>query len=424
MVMTHLLVINANSTGMTTIKNILKLGYEISYIESSAFKEYAETDENKKIKASINNIYYLEDTDDPVKLINLSKDINKKNKIDGIVCVSEYTMESAAAVAEFFGLPFPSYSAIVNSRNKGKTRKILDVNGIHNAKFREVKSWDELLNASNDIGFPLVIKPKTSGNSAGTAIVQDSSSLLNSWNSIQYKVENSQEKWRKQYLRGFLVEEYICGKMVSVEVVHDGATPVVFMISGRERSKSDELIEYRIDMPAKISPQEWQLCENYTLSIVNAVGLSHGIFHIELMITSEGPILVEINPRIMGSYMPFLYQNLTHSNISEWLALIHTGEKLKGNIPSPKNIDKVASSIRFDVISEGKYIPKLFKNYVLDTFEPIYVELQDCEYVQMVKPGDTIGRIQIIFKDHETLQNSLENFFAHIKNELNLELRH
>lgn len=48
MVMSHLLVINANSTGMTTIKNILKLGYEISYIESFAFKEYAETDENKK----------------------------------------------------------------------------------------------------------------------------------------------------------------------------------------------------------------------------------------------------------------------------------------------------------------------------------------------------------------------------------------
>ncbi|MDX8001001.1 ATP-grasp domain-containing protein [Xenorhabdus sp. Reich] len=257
------------------------------------------------------------------------------------------------------------------------------------------------------------------------AIVKQAEFLSEAWLSIQDKIRNSQSKMREQYLRGFIVEEYLCGKMVSAEVVHDGKKACVFMISGRERSNHDELIEYRIDMPAKISQEDWKLCESYTLDIVKAIGLSHGLFHIELMITLEGPILVEVNPRIMGSYMPLLYQNLTKNNISEWLVNIHVGHGLNlNNISLRKKIEQVSSAIRFDVIQESEYIPKIFKKYVLDNFEPIYSELQDSEELHKVSPNETIGRVQVICKDHETLEKSLEKFYSIIKKEMNLELRH
>lgn len=420
--MAHFLFINANLTGLKAIKEIISLGHDVSYIESSSFICYANTDENKYIKKSLTDIYYFEDTDDAVKLLQLASDIDKRKKVDGIICIAENSMESAAAVAEALHLPFPSFHSVLNSRNKDDTRECLNQHGIKNASFCHINTNGDLVRAAAEIGYPLVIKPKTSLNSVATAIVRDESELHRAWKGILDAVAREPLKMQNQYLRGFLVEEYLIGNMVSVEVAHDRLLANIFMISGRGRSSQNELVEYRIDMPALLTEIEQQLCRDYTVAVLSALGLSHGIFHIELILTKSGPVLVEVNPRLMGSYMPLLYNNVSGNNIFSWLADIHSGVPLNEQDIFISN--KVGSAIRFDAAKDSSFSPVDFRKLVTSWFNPVYQELSGQQSVSNVKAGETLGRIQVIYPNHQALEKDLQGFFEQVEKDMHLELLH
>jgi len=51
----------------------------------------------------------------------------------------------------------------------------------------------------------------------------------------------------------------------------------------------------------------------------------------------SGPVLVEVNPRIMGGYMPILYNNVSGNNIFRWLADIHSGVPLNEQVIYPNH---------------------------------------------------------------------------------------
>jgi len=65
--------------------------------------------------------------------------------------------------------------------------------------------------------------------------------------------------------------------------------------------------------------------ERYVFSILDAVGFDCGATHIEMMLTSEGPRLIEINPRLVGAKIArlvgFAMNRSTHSDLID----IHLG---------------------------------------------------------------------------------------------------
>ncbi|XWO13532.1 argininosuccinate lyase [Candidatus Hepatincola sp. Pdp] len=422
--MPHLLFINANTTGLQTMKRIMDMGYKISYIESPSFKDYKATPETELLKNAIGNVYYLDEINEISKLINLVEGINIKHKIDGLICINEYSMESASLLAEYFGFLFPHPNAVINCRNKELTRNIMNKYGIRNAKFNLILNFEELMATADTIGYPVVIKPKSSGNSFATAIIYNNKELRSTWNSILYSVKNASPKMQEQYMRGFVVEEYLQGKMVSIEIAHDGNKPILLMISGRERTTKNELIEYRIDMPAALTKHEWTSCENYGKSVLKALSLTHGIFHIEVMITQDGPVLIEVNPRLMGSYMPYLYYNLTSNDIFKWLADIALGTAMPSTDYKGYIANKIASAIRFDLAKNCTYCPADFRAIVLKHFAPVYSELLNSKHTISMPAGSTIGRIQAVFANHNELQGKIDNFIKDVTMKLNLELIH
>ncbi|MGV3345189.1 acetyl-CoA carboxylase biotin carboxylase subunit family protein [Enterobacteriaceae bacterium LUAb1] len=418
--MTHLVMINAGRTGMMTASSLLDQGFDLSFIDSVQFREYEENTVNNSIKSRIKNCYNLDNTDDKDALFSLINKIGSKKKIDGIICTLEYSMESTAYVAEKLNLTFTPHDAVIKCRNKDQTRCILDEYGIKNAKFIKVISNNELLSGAKYIGYPLIIKPVTSGSSVGTALVVSEENLNKAWESINQEIRKASKAMQEQYLRGFVLEEYLEGKMISVEIAENFGEVCVFMISGRERSKINEIVEYRIDMPADITAYEWKICEAYSKAIVSALGLKNGIFHLEIILTTSGPVLVEVNPRIMGSYMPYLYMALTGNPINRWLADISCGKKV--NITPFKYEDKIASAIRFDSIVDGYYRPDMFRDLVNKYFDILYSELPYGDEMIRVDAGETLGRIQIIEESHANVEYKLNNFFNAVREDLGLEL--
>jgi biotin carboxylase len=65
--------------------------------------------------------------------------------------------------------------------------------------------------------------------------------------------------------------------------------------------------------------------EAYVFRVLDVVGFDWGATHIELMMTAEGPRLIEINPRLVGAWMPRLVGLALGRSIHADLIDVHLG---------------------------------------------------------------------------------------------------
>jgi hypothetical protein len=77
------------------------------------------------------------------------------------------------------------------------------------------------------------------------------------------------------------------------------------------------------------------------------LGLGPGVFHVEVIATSAGPRLVEVNPRIAGGAIPDLIATATGCNIFDILIDIVTGK------PGPKSPLPVRNSVSHSFITSA-----------------------------------------------------------------------
>jgi predicted ATP-grasp superfamily ATP-dependent carboligase len=103
------------------------------------------------------------------------------------------------------------------------------------------------------------------------------------------------------------MEEYLNGRMLSVEAGISKGEFVVFTIGERKRYSKNEAIELGTTVPAPISIDEWNEVSKYAELLTRSINFEYGIFHIEVMLTKEGVRLIEFNPRLMGGTLPIVY---------------------------------------------------------------------------------------------------------------------
>jgi biotin carboxylase len=101
------------------------------------------------------------------------------------------------------------------------------------------------------------------------------------------------------------------------------------MLSARKRCIADPSIELGTTMPAPVSKDTADALTEYALAVARSVGLDLGVFHIEMIHGHDGPVLVEVNPRIMGGNMPTAFKLCTGVDAYELLIDIH----LHGRLP-------------------------------------------------------------------------------------------
>jgi len=74
--------------------------------------------------------------------------------------------------------------------------------------------------------------------------------------------------------------------------------------------------------------QGFEAVERYVFAMLDAVGFDHGAAHIELMLTADGPRLVEINARLVGAKIPRLVGHALGRSLHDDVIALHLGEPL------------------------------------------------------------------------------------------------
>jgi biotin carboxylase len=219
----------------------------------------------------------------------------------GLLTWSEVLLERTAEAAARLGLPHMTPQAVVNCRDKLRTRRLLDRAGLPSARHAVVHGLDEALAAADRIGYPVVLKPRALAGSSGVVLAASPAELTEVHRHAAQAAFTGLDA-----LDGLLIEEYLDGPEISVDsVVVAGEVHCVNV--ARKRIGYAPFFEEVGHLVSPWRQEPWADEVTGTVSRVHAaLGVTTGVTHAELRLTARGPRLVELNGRLGGDFIPLL----------------------------------------------------------------------------------------------------------------------
>ena len=268
-------------------------------------------------------------------------------EVDAVSTYCEIAVPLVARLAESFGLPGNPSAAVDAARDKHATRV-----AIQNARLPSIRnvmlpSPEELVNipaeaavsaaaqrrfassmsaadlhedrlhaAGADVGYPLVMKPVSGAASIGVLKVEHEADLTASYlkvmaDMLRAKVNAgalilNEEEAAEDDDEGardwpsIMLEEYLDGDEVDVDVILSGGSPVYSAVSDNWPCEEPWFNETGDNAPTLLGDELDAELQRVAVASCHALGLTTGVFHVELKATSRGPRLIEVNCRMGG----------------------------------------------------------------------------------------------------------------------------
>lgn len=322
----------------------------------------------------------------------------KEEKIDGIMTLaSDMPMRSVAATCKELGLIGIDEQTAIRATNKAEMKKCLKENGVPISEFYKVSNKEEYNCAIKNFAQRCMVKPVDNSGSRGIFLIEDLSD--------KQLVEKAYE-YSKQHSRSgdVIVEEYMRGPEVSVETISiDGKCNVV-QITDKLTTGAPYFVEMGHSQPTKHDQATIEKIKQVAIKAVNAIGIKNGPSHTEIIVTEQGPKIVELGARLGGDCITtHLVPLSTGVDLVESCILIVLG--IKPNLE--KRFDK-GSAIRYIPSYEGKF------NCVYGVEEAKQLNgVKEVEIVkkvgeQLTKINSSTARIGFVIAQGENAEKAIE----------------
>lgn len=228
-------------------------------------------------------------------------------RVDGVMTLAtDSPVCTVAAVAEALGLVGVSQEVAMKATNKGLMRDCLRGHDVPVPHYVRTRGYQEFCAAIKRFQPTCVVKPADSSGSRGIFLVNDPG-------------DSAQLERAYDYSRAFsgtgevLVEEFMEGAEVSVETLsHDGQVRVL-AITDKVTNGAPHFVEMGHSQPSRIEVTMQKLIGKVATDAVTAIGIENGPAHVEIIVTRDGPKIVELGARLGGD------------NIASHLVPISTG---------------------------------------------------------------------------------------------------
>jgi ATP-grasp domain len=383
-------IVDAYSTGKKLAAEFNKYGKKCIHIKSS-----------KNNANDPRRTEFLEEILFEGSMNKLENSIRKFNPTH-IIAGSEMGIELADKLVASFNL---SDACDPNTtqfrRNKYFMHERLKEKGIPSIRQFKSSSISEIFQWSENLGtWPIVIKPLNSAASDGVTICEDISEVRFAFERI-FNQENKLGIQNKEVL----VQEYLDGTQYFVNTVSwDGKHYISdIWIQNRKRLKGRAFLFESMSLCPSTGSIENELCE-YTKKILNALNLSHGAAHNEIMWTKEGPVLIELNARLMGASIDdSSFMSALGYTQAQLLALAYVSPKefINNYIGQNYRIFKKLSEVSFIFHKDG-LLKSFPKKQLIENMESFHCFTGVPELESYVKKTeDTIGLPGYVYLLHE-----------------------
>jgi argininosuccinate lyase len=305
-------------TGLTLPGAIRRLGHRFTFVTRNAERYRAEAPDGQAHPVFEAEMVVERDTNDEADLLDFLVQQHAVDPFDGVLTTCDYYLGTAARAAAGLGLPGPSPTALDTARIKHHMRQAFLNAGLPNPPFRIATSWPEARDAADALGYPLVFKPVDLSGGMFVALVADEPALRGAFDRLATFPINNRRQVRFPEV---LLEAYLDGPEVSVEAVTLDGRTTVLGLTDKSLVGAPYFIEDGHMFPAPVAPDQADATVALVRAALAAVGYTHGISHTEVRLTTDGPRIVEINPRLPGNSITELVQLVTGVNLVE--ALVH-----------------------------------------------------------------------------------------------------
>jgi biotin carboxylase len=222
--------------------------------------------------------------------------------VAGVTSSSEYFVATAARVARELCLPAPDPAAVTRCRHKDQQRAVLAGAGVPVGAFRPAREPDEAAAAADALTYPVVVKPTMGSGSVGVRLCADRSAVVRHAAAL---LGAATDERAQAVPRLVLVERYVAGPEFSVETFDDRVIAVV----AKHLGPAPHFVETGHDAPASLPPESSTVLGDTALAAIRALGLGWGAAHTELRLSADGPVVIEVNPRLAGGMIPALLRH-------------------------------------------------------------------------------------------------------------------
>lgn len=193
-----------------------------------------------------------------------------------------------------------SIENISSRRNKYDMIEKVRSAGLNAVDQIKISNWQESKTWLKDRAYPIVLKPLESAGSDGVFICKDEDEVRNAFELVSKKKNKlnliNDEVLLQDFLEGC---EYVVN-FVSL----DGNFLTTEVVKYHKRKLESGNIVYDIDEIIDSDSEEFEGLVEYTSRVCAALGIINGPSHAEVMITKNGPYLVEIAARSDGILRP------------------------------------------------------------------------------------------------------------------------
>lgn len=265
----------------------------------------------------------------------------EKFRPDGIMTLAtDMPMRSIAAACERLGLCGISFDTAIKSTDKGEMIKAFEIAGVEHPWYFILTSSDELGSVIDKITYPCISKPVDNSGSRGVMLIHNEEELKSA---VDYSAQNGRGG-------GVIVEEYLKGPEVSVEIIASDGEVYVLNVTDKLTTGAPHFVEMGHSQSSRLPECDVEKIKDLARRATIAVGVENGPAHAEIILTENGPKMVEIGARMGGDCITtHLVPLSTGIDMIEATIRISCGEK-----PDVSPNFSKGSAIRFFDVPKGK----------------------------------------------------------------------
>ncbi|MGW6281509.1 ATP-grasp domain-containing protein [Kribbella sp. NPDC055071] len=240
-------------------------------------------------------------------------------RYDAVVGFDEHALIPACLAASMLGLPGMDWRVVCNMRDKSAQKATLREGGVACASAWLIDDVQRKRAEITALGshLPLVLKPYSGAGTVHTYVARTPAEL-----------EDRLDTLIATPVRTVLVETYVDGVEHHADgVMHDGEI-VAFSLSeylGNLVGIADGVVPASVARSATENPSVYRGAKALVSKALKLLGVTNGVFHVELFQTSEGWFFSEAGMRVGGGGISLHHQTVGAIDLHEAMARAQVG---------------------------------------------------------------------------------------------------
>jgi biotin carboxylase len=220
--------------------------------------------------------------------------VARAERISGVLALNDFGVRTAAHVCAELGLRGITPDTAELACDKGLMRERWARDGLAQPAYEVVHSLAQAHAAQRRLGAPLVVKPADSGGGGrGVSVVRDAGELEWAWEFAHPHARNGR----------VVVERFLDGTEMTVETVSHRGEVHVLASSDKVKPPLRTRVATSLRYPAALAGAALEEVHALARAAVSSLGLTDGPGHLELIVTADGPRLVEMGARGGGGHV-------------------------------------------------------------------------------------------------------------------------